>query len=122
MQPGKPKEAQGKENPQPDPTPTAAAALALKRGCWEVLGSPSLTELLVSSPTVSPSISRTVPGQMLSGPSMQKSAPSLFVFFFLGPGHTQCTWISSVFLVQQGLFKQLNEMQLLEQPQLNLFV
>lgn len=47
--------------------------------------------------------------------------PCLF-FFFLGPGHTQCTWISSVFLVQQGLFKQLNEMQLLEQPQLNLFV
>lgn len=82
MQPGKPKEAQGKEKPKPDPTPTAAAALALKRGCWEVLGSPSLTELLVSSPTVSPSISRTVPGQMLSGPSMQKSAPSLFVFFF----------------------------------------
>lgn len=122
MQPGKPKEAEGKEKPKPDPTPTAAAALALKRGCWEVLGSPSLTELLVSSPTVSPSISRTVPGQMLSGPSMQKSAPSLFVFFFSGPWPHSMHLDFFCFSGATGTFKQLNEMQLLEQPQLNLFV
>lgn len=108
----------------PDQTPQrqrrrlSSAAAGRYQG---LLGSPSPAQPLASSPAVSPASAGRCLGRCSVAPACGTQLCVPLWGFFLGPGHTLHSDLFC-FAGATGTFKQPNEMQLLEQPQLSLFV